>query len=1203
MQKSAIFISAVSSELKSARIVVSTALQFLGYEPIWQDIFGTEQGDLCQMLRKKIDHSQGVIQLVGHRYGAEPAVPDMEFGRVSYTQYEALYAKKQKKKVWYLILAKDFPVDVCPQESPDLAQLQEAYRATVENAPFLYLPAGNHVELKNRIYEIKNDLEEFRIAVRRQQRRVNVVLLMTLMVVVLVGAGIVWLMNSSNQQEASIHEVVQIVRSPSISAENLTDALASANVAQLNRFVKAGATVAQFGIALAKSSNDGNHSIAEMFFEHSKGSAEAVAWLKSMLSRGLDPNLLVTDSYYEQHGLLTDAVKAGNATVVLALLEAGASPHSYQNVWLAGYSLPRFLFPYLSIQKSDRFTLSEKHMICEAMRQHGAVAMRFTPGVPGTNVTFQLSENERSFADAPIRSQTELVESPPDWDSTGSVIAARATGFNWPDLVQKIPARFEPDMEKGQDIGLFWVEIRNLINVTNDRAYFLGVAQVHDPQFALIEISKDARQWAVYVFMPPSAGMGICHCDVGEKAPPTECWRKYPMTYDASSQIVKVRDLYEYKATSRVQWKQYLEKLAKATRLTLAGHKSNVYRVVLSPDARWLASCGDRWTVKVWDVETGTEALTLNDHKGAISSVAFSPDGRRLASGDQTGTVKISDTEAKKETLTLNWINNGIASVAFSPDGQKVAGRGNDGTVKVWDSETGHEALSLRGRENGDIDVAFSPDGGRIVGGAKVWDGNSGAEVLTLSGKNHHVRCAAFSPDGAKIVSGSDDGAMYVRDVTKEAVIFNGHKEPVISAAFSPDSRCVASGDRGGAVKVWDAKTGKETLTLSGLKNGVASIAFSPDGRRVAGSDGVNGARIWDAETGKELLLQTVDSGRDDEDEPMKKGKAASMGARSFGSIIAFSPDDRHVASGNRYGAVIVRDIDTAKETLTLSGHTTGVTSLAYSSDGRRIVGGSGDRTVKIWDAETGIELIVFSGHNNQISSAAFSPDGRRIVSCDSLRNVKVWDAQTGKATLTLIADKNGVSSVAYTADGRRIVCGGKIWDADSGIEIRDLSGHSEGVTIVAFSPDGRKTVRGRNDNGLCVWDVESKPEALALAGHKDWVTAVAFSPDGRRVASGDRKGALKVWDATTGKETLTLSGLNYIDSVVFSPDGQRIACKNSSTVKIWNAETGQEIESLVVAWNYGVIDAVKFSPNGKWMASGRRNQMTVVWDGSTGAY
>jgi hypothetical protein len=94
-----IFISAVSRELRSGRQLAANTLTFLGYQPIWQDIFGTETGDLRGMLRQQIDQCKGVLQIVGNNYGAEPPEPDPQFGRVSYTQYEALYARKQGKKV------------------------------------------------------------------------------------------------------------------------------------------------------------------------------------------------------------------------------------------------------------------------------------------------------------------------------------------------------------------------------------------------------------------------------------------------------------------------------------------------------------------------------------------------------------------------------------------------------------------------------------------------------------------------------------------------------------------------------------------------------------------------------------------------------------------------------------------------------------------------------------------------------------------------------------------------------------------------------------------------------------------------------------------------------------------------------------------------------------------------------------------------
>ena len=61
----AIFISAVSRELKSARQLVANTLTFLGYDPEWQDIFGTEEGDLRAMLRRRIDSCKGVVHVLG----------------------------------------------------------------------------------------------------------------------------------------------------------------------------------------------------------------------------------------------------------------------------------------------------------------------------------------------------------------------------------------------------------------------------------------------------------------------------------------------------------------------------------------------------------------------------------------------------------------------------------------------------------------------------------------------------------------------------------------------------------------------------------------------------------------------------------------------------------------------------------------------------------------------------------------------------------------------------------------------------------------------------------------------------------------------------------------------------------------------------------------------------------------------------------
>ena len=75
----------------------------------------------------------------------------------------------------------------------------------------------------------------------------------------------------------------------------------------------------------------------------------------------------------------------------------------------------------------------------------------------------------------------------------------------------------------------------------------------------------------------------------------------------------------------------------------------------------------------------------------------------------------------------------------------------------------------------------------------------------------------------------------------------------------------------------------------------------------------------------------------------------------------------------------------------------------------------------------------------------------------------------------------------------------------------------------------------------------------------------MAFSPDGRRIVSGSRDSTVKVWDAATGQEMLTLKGIQSLGSWRGLQPGRpadRIWSADK-TVKVWDAATGQEMLAL----------------------------------------
>jgi tetratricopeptide (TPR) repeat protein len=194
-----IFISAVSRELKSARQLVANTLTFLGYQPVWQDIFGTETGDLRVLLCQQIDQCKGVVQLVGQCYGAEPPTADEEFGRISYTQYEALYARKRGKKVWYLFIDEHFPGDACEVEPDEVRELQAAYRRRLQSETHVFHPLTSSEALEAGVLKLRDELTRLRRGVKQWAFTVIALLL------VLVAAS-VWIVQGQRRQTGAIQK-------------------------------------------------------------------------------------------------------------------------------------------------------------------------------------------------------------------------------------------------------------------------------------------------------------------------------------------------------------------------------------------------------------------------------------------------------------------------------------------------------------------------------------------------------------------------------------------------------------------------------------------------------------------------------------------------------------------------------------------------------------------------------------------------------------------------------------------------------------------------------------------------------------------------------------------------------------------------------------------------------------------------------------
>jgi WD40 repeat protein/tRNA A-37 threonylcarbamoyl transferase component Bud32 len=346
-------------------------------------------------------------------------------------------------------------------------------------------------------------------------------------------------------------------------------------------------------------------------------------------------------------------------------------------------------------------------------------------------------------------------------------------------------------------------------------------------------------------------------------------------------------------------------------------------------------------------------------------------------------------------------------------------------------------------------------------------------------------------------------------------------------------------------------------------------------------------------------------------------------------TAVAFSPDDRLLASASADKKLKLWDVVSGKEVRTLDGHTDRVIGVAFSPDGRRLASAGTDRTVRLWDAATGKQLFCLEGHQAPVTCVAFSPDGRHIASGSEDKTVRVWDSDIGQTVFEFKEHSDPIRGIAFSPDGKTVGSVGRnqrspqmgeaiVWDTLTGKRHFDwdtLTGkrhfdqRSNAFTSVAFSPDGRQIAIAISgfvtgdmakspEHFVSIWNLAERGNPIRLEGHRDFITHVAFSPDGKQVVTSSFDEMVRVWDVAAAKETCSFHEEAAALSVAFSPDGLRIASGSEDhTVKLW-ASPGNALRTLTPIGRSWITNA-EFSPDGGRVAGG--GDHIEIWDAITG--
>jgi WD40 repeat protein len=472
------------------------------------------------------------------------------------------------------------------------------------------------------------------------------------------------------------------------------------------------------------------------------------------------------------------------------------------------------------------------------------------------------------------------------------------------------------------------------------------------------------------------------------------------------------------------------------------GHKSDVYRVLFSPDGKRLATAGANGNVRIWELRKARPGLdqlpltllptqSVTAHAGAVLGMDFSPDGRYLAYGSSAGTTRVWAVDSGVEQFTFRSHTQAVEAVRFSPDGLYLATCcPGSGRVKLWDM-TRHPEYATLARTvvtAGDVPVwdLLRPDGPRLS--------RTGPDIEALG----------FTPDGSRLVSVTVGGAVQTWDADSGMLLAERTLPlaaelitPAVLADLAPGGRYLAARARDDrrVVRIWDVQTGQEVRALRDHHHPVFVVRFSPDGKllatcacdRKSAGDPQEGL-VWDVATGRVL--------------------------------------GRFQGKGQVY-------------------------SLAFSPDGARLAAGCADGRVWLLDWKRGTYILDAALHQGEVTAVAIRPDGKELASAGRRdHTLRLWDL--GKARPRVVAELEAPEMMCWlayspAANGRRLAGISRdsvwLWDMETRHEVLNLRGAPQRYwdppfnPRLAYSPDGTRLAGTNWDESISVWEASLSPD------------------------------------------------------------------------------------------------------------------------------
>lgn len=317
---------------------------------------------------------------------------------------------------------------------------------------------------------------------------------------------------------------------------------------------------------------------------------------------------------------------------------------------------------------------------------------------------------------------------------------------------------------------------------------------------------------------------------------------------------------------------------------------------------------------------------------------------------------------------------------------------------------------------------------------------------------------------------------------------------------------------------------------------------------------------------------------------------------------LEFAPDGKTLAVG-KYQWIELWDLETQQIIHTYEPHAGEVRSLKFvatddqHASSLRLYAGGGVASetgeIRIWDVASEALIKSFEIHGDTIESIALSPNNATLLTAS-------------------MDEYSAVIDVAMLDDAEESIDEQAKW----------LTQHVGRVLCTLYHPQGTYFVTGSEDKTIKVWNPNTFNVLVNFDANDDAVYSLAYSVEEGVIVSGSADNTVRTWRVTpaegdeevaVGQDSLEMAGAlvreyNGHQGAVYSVDAGFVLPRRASnraamiasgsadnSVIIWNIRSGNRYRNFDESTD--AVYAVKFSPDGEFVAAGGRDGKVRLWN------